>query len=195
MSADHSTAPCACASPGPIDAPRRRVIGIAAVGLAAPLAVTTRPAVAAVAGDRLVEEDAEGTPTPLRAGDIKPGKPLLAYPLDAKRGKARDDTRLNKVLLIRLPEADMSPETRARSAGGVLAYSAVCTHQGCNVKTWLANEKALVCFCHESKFALLDAGTVISGPARRSLPALPIRLEGEELVIADAFTASPGVAA
>lgn len=188
----HVPPPCGCAAEAGFNAPRRRVIRIAAAGLAAPMALALRPAVAAAAGDRLVEEDAEGTPTPLRVADLKPGKPLLAYPFDARQGKARSDTRLNKIVLIRLPEAEMAPETRARAAGGVLAYSAICTHQGCDVKTWLAKEKALVCFCHSSKFALLDGGAVQSGPANRALPAVPLALEGDLLVIAGGFTAQPG---
>jgi rieske iron-sulfur protein len=183
---------CGCHAAQPIDAPRRRVIQIAAAGMAAPLALATPPAVAAVAGDRLVEEDAEGAPTPLRAADLKPGKPVLAYPFDAKRGVRRDDTRLNKIVLIRLAEAEMNAETRARAAGGVLAYSAICTHQSCDVKTWLAKEKALVCFCHSSKFQLLEGGVVSSGPANRALPALPLALDGDQLVIAGPFTARPG---
>lgn len=183
---------CGCDCAAGVNTPRRRVIRIAAMGLAAPLALATRPAVAAQAGDRLVEEDAEGAPAPLRPADLKPGKPLLAYPFDAKAGKPRTETRLNKIVLIRLPEAEMSAATRARSAGGVLAYSAICTHQACDVKTWLAKEKALVCFCHSSKFALLDDGKVLAGPANRALPAIPLALEGEHLVVAGAFTATPG---
>ncbi len=171
---------------------RRRVIRIAAAGIAAPLAISSRPAAAAVTGDRLVDDDAEGTPAPLTVSDLKPGKPILAYPFDLRSGTRRDETRLNKVVLIRLPETEMTAETRARAAGGVLAYSAICTHQGCDTKTWLAKEKALVCFCHSSKFALLEGATVISGPASRALPALPLTLDGEQLVVAAAFTATPG---
>ena len=86
----------------------------------------------------------------------------------------------------------MTPETRARAAGGVLAYSAICTHQGCDVKTWLSKEKALVCYCHSTKFALLDGGAVVSGPASRPLPAIPLTLDGDLLVIGGSFTAPPG---
>jgi len=191
---DTPHAPCGCHAADTVDAPRRRVIRIAAVGLAAPLAVATRPAVAAVIGDRLVEEDAEGAPHPLRAGDLKPGKPVLAFPFDAQSGKRRDETRLNKVVLVRVPEADMTPATRSRAAGGVVAYSAICTHQACDVKTWLAKEKALVCFCHSSKFALLDGAAVLTGPASRPLPAVPLQLAGDQLVIASGFSAQPGAA-
>lgn len=183
---------CSHATATNFDTTRRRVIRIAAAGLAAPLAVASWPAVGAVNGDRLVDDDAEGAPVPLSVSDLKPGKPILAYPFDLSSGKRRDETRLNKVVLIRLPEAEMSAETRARSAGGVLAYSAICTHQGCDAKTWVAKEKALVCFCHASKFALLEGATVISGPAARALPALPLALDGDQLVVAGAFTATPG---
>ena len=186
---------CGCCSPDPVNLPRRRVIQIAAAGLASPLAMAEPPAPAAVRGDRLVEEDAEGAPKPLRVADLKPGKPLLAYPFDAKAGKARDESRLSKLVLIRLPEAEMAPETRARAAGGVLAYSAICTHQACDVKTWLAKEKALVCFCHSSKFALLDGAAVLTGPATRALPSVPLALDGDHLVIAGGYSTPPGAAA
>lgn len=183
----------------PVDGCRRRVIGMAAAGVALPFALpfalTALPAAAAEAGqagDRLVEEDAEGAPTPLRIADLKPGKPVIVFPFDTQRKALRDQTRLNKIVLIRLPEAEMTAETRARAAGGVLAYSAICTHQACDVKTWLSKEKALVCYCHASKFALLDGGVVTAGPATRALPALPLAVDGDELVIAGAFTAPPG---
>lgn len=189
---DAPHAPCGCRTAEAIDAPRRRVIQIAAVGMAAPLAVASRPAVAAVAGDRLVEEDAEGAPQPLRVSDLKPGRPMLAFPFDTKTGKPRNDTRLNKIVLVRLPEAEMTPATRARAAGGVLAYSAICTHQACDVKTWMSKEKVLVCFCHSSKFNLFDDGKVVAGPANRALPSVPLKLDGDTLVIDGRFSADPG---
>lgn len=165
----------------------------AAAGLAAPLVGGVGPAHALpAAGDQLVEDDAEGTPQSLRVADLKPGRPMLAFPFDPKARLVRNESRLAKVVLIKLAEADMNPATRERSAGGVIAYSAVCTHQACDVKTWLAKEKALVCFCHASKFKPLEGGVVASGPASRALPSLPLALDGEQLVIAGAFSAAPG---
>ena len=189
---DPPNAPCGCAPAARVGVHRRQVIGIAAVGVAAPLTLAALPVAAAAVGDGLVEEDAEGAPAPLRVGDLKPGKPMVAFPFDAKRNAARDETRLNKIVLIRLTEAEMTAETRARAAGGVLAYSAICTHQACDVKTWLAKEKVLVCFCHSSKFTPLDGAKVTAGPATRALPAIPLSLVGDRLVIAGPFTASPG---
>lgn len=178
-------------------APRRRVIRIAAAaGVAAGLGgigaglAQARPA----AGDRLVADDAEGTPKPILAADVALGKPLLAFPFDPATKQVRNDSRLNKVVLVRVAEADLDAESAKRAAGGVLAFSAICTHQACEVKTWIAKDKALVCFCHSSKFVPHEGGKVVDGPATRSLPALPLSLQDGQLVVAGPFSARPGPA-
>ena len=188
-----SADPCSCHAEHPADETRRRIIKITATGLAAPWALAGGLAHAKpMVGDRLVEEDAEGTPTPLRVSDLRLGKPMLAFPFDAAKGEVRSDSRLNKLVLMRFAETEMNAETKGRSAGGVLAFSAICTHQGCDVKTWLPKEQALVCFCHSSKFLLLEGASVASGPAPRALPFLPLSLDGDQLVIAGAFSTPPG---
>ncbi len=184
---------CGCWSGSNVDAPRRLVIHLALAGMVAPAAsvVAATPAAAGpMVGDRLIEDDAEGGPKPLTPDDLKVGKPLLAYPFDGKA--ARDASRLNKVMLIRLADADLEGEAKARAAAGVLAFSAVCTHQACDIKTWISKEKVAVCFCHSSKFKLLERGEVASGPASRPLPTLPLKLEGGQLVVAGGFSAAPG---
>lgn len=186
---------CSCLSHAdvPDSETRRKVIKIAAAALTAPLAFAVSVAHARpTPGDRLVAEDAEGPPVPLRVSDLRPGKPLLAFPFDAAKGVVRSDSRLNKVVLMRFTEAEMTAKIKPHAAGGVVAYSAICTHQSCDVKTWLSKEQALVCFCHASKFMLLDGATVSSGPATRALPYLPLSLEGDLLVVAGPFSAAPG---
>lgn len=194
MTEPHACACCtASTTQQPENPPRRRIIQIAAAGLAAPLALAAGEAWSKPAdGDRLVEEEIEGAPSPLRLSDLKIGKPVLAYPFDAARNEVRDGSRLNKVVLVRFAEADLDPATRALSAGGVLAYSAICTHQGCDVKSWSAKEQVLVCFCHSSKFKLREGGTVASGPAQRALPRMPLKLDGDHIVIAGGFSSPPG---
>ena len=188
-----STLPCSCHAERPVSENRRKIVSIAAAGIVAPWALAAGPACAKpVPGDRLVEDDAEGTPTPLRISDLRPGKPLLAFPFDAAKGEVRSDSRLNKVVLMRFADTELTAEMKLRSAGGVLAFSAICTHQACEVKTWLSKESVLVCFCHSSKFLLLEGGTVASGPASRPLPFLPLSLDGDQLVIAGPFSAPPG---
>ena len=66
--------------------------------------------------------------------------------------------------------------------GEVLAYSSVCTHEGCTVG-WDAESKRLSCPCHGSEFDPADAGAVVSGPARRPLPAVDVVVDEAEGVL------------
>ena len=168
------------------DSERRQLLG----GLAAGGLLSSFPFLAAHAQETanspllLVDADAEADFKPLRPADLALGKPLLVFPFDVKAGKPKNESRANKLVVIRLPEDQMATATKARSVEGVLAYSALCTHQACDVKTWIAKEKVLVCFCHASKFDLLDGAKVVDGPASRPLPSFSLKLDGEFLAIA-----------
>jgi Rieske Fe-S protein len=143
-------------------------------------------------GDLLVPAKGEAT-APLKASDIKVGvKPVLVYPYDLNEKKAKDESRLNKLLLVRLSPAEMTDEVKARSVDGVVAYSAVCTHQGCDVTEFVAADKVLMCFCHFSKFNPAD-GTVAKGPATKSLVYVPLMEKDGLLMIAGGFSNKPGV--
>lgn len=145
-------------------------------------------------GDWLVQVDDEAK-KPLAAADIKiDQKPVIVYPYDPAAKALRDSTRLNRILLVKLDPATLDGPTAGRAADGVVAYSAFCTHQGCDVNAWVAAEKALLCFCHFSKFAPNQEASVTAGPAPRPLPALPLESKDGKLVVADGFTASPGKA-
>jgi rieske iron-sulfur protein len=191
-------APCQCARcTSAAQGNRRRVIRISAIaGLAFGLAPwAALPAHAQPqAGDYLVADDTEGDPVPLTAADVKSKKPLLAYPYNLAGKKVRNESRLSKVVLVRVAESDaaLDVESKARSAAGVLAFSAVCTHQACDVKTWVAADSSLICFCHSSKFLPLEGGRVAAGPAPRALPSLPLALREGRLIIAGTFSAAVG---
>lgn len=192
----HPTADDCChcnADPG-----RRQTLrAVAGVALAAGIGV--RPASAADgaprSGDWLVGADDESK-KPLTPADLKLNeKQLIAYPFDPASKTLRDGSRLNRVLLIKLDPSTLDDATKARAADGVVAYSAFCTHQGCDVSAWVAAEKALLCFCHFSKFAPHQAAAVVSGPAPRAQPALPLKVEDGKLVVAGGFSSAPGKSA
>lgn len=135
------------------------------------------------------------TPTPLSPDDIPSGAiQTMAWAMDAKDGTVRSASRLNRVLLLRLALDlnTLSPDTRARAAGGVVAFTAVCTHTGCEVIDWLAAEQLLQCPCHYSKFDPRDGARVVDGPAPRALPALPLALANGKIVVAQPFTTRVG---
>jgi rieske iron-sulfur protein len=129
----------------------------------------------------------------VKIDDLTVGGPQVqAYPIDPTTGVVRDGSRLNLVILIRLDPAVLNEETRARSADGVLAYSGVCTHQGCPVNMWADDLGAFVCSCHGSAFDPKDSAEVVAGPAPRPLPALPLKIENGVAIVASAFSGRVG---
>lgn len=179
------------------DGSRRRMLrGAAGLALAwlAPVAAAAQDGRAArpAAGDLLVKTGDAGA-TPLTPADVVAGPtPTMAWPMSPGDRTIRSGSRLNRVLLLRLDAAALGEKTRARSAGGIVAYSAVCTHTGCEVGTFLPEEQALYCECHQSRFDPRDEAKVTDGPAPRSLPALPLQVVEGALVVAGPFTTRPG---
>jgi nitrite reductase/ring-hydroxylating ferredoxin subunit len=128
-------------------------------------------------------------PEMLTVGD----KPFEAFPIDPATGVVLRENRLNRLLVLRLDPAEMDADTATRQADGVLAYSAICTHTGCTIKSWKAEERHLRCHCHLSEFDALSGGAVKAGPARRQLPMLPLAIDAEGYVVASAgFTGRLG---
>ncbi len=74
---------------------------------------------------------------------------------------------------------DGKPVVVARPAENeVTAHSAVCTHMGCTVKP---SGDVLTCPCHGSVFRAAS-GEVVTGPADRPLPDIPVRIAGGKVV-------------
>ncbi len=67
-----------------------------------------------------------------------------------------------------------------RPGKGFMALSRVCTHLGCVVE-YDDENKRLLCPCHAGIYDL--EGNVVSGPPPKPLPRLPLRGEGENIVI------------
>ena len=119
-------------------------------------------------GDVLVAIEGERQ-TPLEPKDIPAGgPPVLAWPMDLAANVVRSGSRLNKVLLLRLDPSTLVGATQERAAEGVVAYSAICPHAGCEVSVWVAEQKMLECSCHYSHYDPRDGAAVIDGPAPRA---------------------------
>jgi len=130
---------------------------------------------------------------PLKPDDLPlNGTQTFAWPMELASKTARDGSGLNKVLLLRLDPEGFDAGARDQAAEGVVAYSAVCTHAGCDVTSWGADRRLLGCPCHYSTYDPKDRGKVVGGPVPRLLPALQLKLADGLLVVAKPFTGRAG---
>jgi len=173
----------AARSGGPERAALRDAEGAAAQGEGA----SARPK----EGDLLIKVG-DASSTPLTPADIPPGAPTMAWAMDAGDRAIRSGSRLNQLLLLRFDPNTLAPETLSRAADGVVAYTSICTHTGCDIEEWRQDEQHLECACHFSIFDPKDGGKVVDGPAPRMLPALPLKIADGRLVVAGAFLTPVG---
>ncbi|MCL5022685.1 MAG: ubiquinol-cytochrome c reductase iron-sulfur subunit [Nitrospirae bacterium] len=68
---------------------------------------------------------------------------------------------------------------------GFVAFSRVCTHLGCLVE-YDKGQRKLVCPCHAGTFDL--DGNVLSGPPPGPLPLIPLKVEGDFIIIGTSVT-------
>ncbi len=133
--------------------------------------------------------------TRIHADDVEFNAILTAYPQGAPREQIGAP-----LVVARLALHQITPERRSWSPRGIVAFSKICTHAGCAISLYRAPlseptspQRALVCPCHYSVFDPADAGAVLSGPAGRPLPQLPLMLAGDgTLVAAGPFSGMPG---
>jgi Rieske Fe-S protein len=189
---------------GPISkGPTRRDVISSAAGLAG-LTLISDPALAAKKPESLppqIGDRFQITKGPLKGELLRPGllkvgeAPVIGFPFGPEGEILRKKNRLNRLLMIELDPANMEEETLERSAEGVLIYSAVCTHRGCTIASWKAEEQHFRCHCHLSEFDPLDNAKPLTGPAKKSLAAIPLSVDEEGFVVATGeFTRKPGAA-
>jgi rieske iron-sulfur protein len=148
-------------------------------------------------GDLLVHSEGEHAGEIITSDGLKlGGPPVHAWPKDPKTSVIRKGSRLNEVLVVKLDPKDLDDNTRSRSADGIVAYSAICSHAGCPVTAWVKAEggdnNVLKCLCHNSEYDPRQAAQVVFGPAPRRLAALPLAMADGSLTVAAAFIGKVG---
>ena len=115
------------------------------------------------------------------------GKPLFeGVELQAAKAKAA-------VIMVKMKPEDVTPAKGRENWGvdGILCFSKICTHVGCPISLWEQQTHHLLCPCHQSTFDLGDNGRVVFGPAARSLPQLPLKLDSEGYLVAQSDFTEP----
>jgi Rieske Fe-S protein len=157
--------------PAPEDPTRRALLGAATGALAAcACAAVLGPAVVA-----LVSPEGGGI---VRIGDgaIDLG-PLDSFEEGVPRRVVIRGARTDAFL--KLGERALGSVLVVRKGSTVTVFSSVCPHAGCDVGPL---EGALLCPCHNSRFAL--DGKVLGGPSPRGLDALDASVETGRVRIA-----------
>lgn len=167
-------------------------VGLAAVAGPARAQTATDPA---KAGDLLLYQDGPKKGKPVKAADLKVGAAVWAVAVDPATKKPRDPLK-SGVVVVRLASGKIKASSKPNAAGDVVAYSALCTHQGCPTKeigTLGSGKGNIICTCHGSLFDPSDNATVLGGPAPKRLPALPVKVDaGGGLVAKASFTGKVG---
>jgi rieske iron-sulfur protein len=131
------------------------------------LRTLTREVREVTAGDTLVYATGDQAGLPVDVAAIEPAMAVQAFP------EGKSDNERNLIELVRLA-ADLP--------AGLVAYSAICTHLGCTVLPRLSEQGYIVCPCHASVFDPAADARVVSGPANRPLPGLPIEVASDGVV-------------
>jgi len=134
-------------------------------------------------GSRLVDQDGRL----IRVETLAVGGALTVFPEHA--GRAGD----SQVVLIKVEIGRFKPRRGRESWApeGNVAYSKLCTHVGCPVGLYQETTHELVCPCHQSTFDVLDGARPRFGPATRSLPQLPLRVDSEGYLVAQSDFTEP----
>ena len=76
---------------------------------------------------------------------------------------------------------DLNVVVTQPEAGTFKAFSATCTHQGCQVSQ--VAHGTINCGCHFSRFSI-STGAVEGGPAREPLPSVAVTVTNQEITLA-----------
>lgn len=127
-------------------------------------------------GSRLVAEDGR----PIRLGDLEVGGVLTVFP----EGHTGAEDSATVLIRVESGELRLRPEREDWAPAGHVAYSKICTHVGCPVGLYQETTHTLLCPCHQSTFLVLEGAKPVFGPATRSLPQLPLGVDGDGYLVA-----------
>ena len=135
------------------------------------------------AGMRIVGEDG----LPIRPDDLVLDSVLTVFP----EGFVGNADAVTLLIRVRPSELQLDGERLSWAPDGCVGYSKICTHAGCPVGLYRAEDHALFCPCHQSTFDVLRGAVPTFGPAARPLPQLPMEIGPDGFLVARADFPEP----
>jgi len=126
---------------------------------------------------------------PVSASDLPTGSITTVFPEGIDPTIDPDSAAV--LLHVDPSQLQLTAQEAAGTAQGFICYSKLCTHVGCPVGLFVESKHELVCPCHQSTFDVLRGAAVISGPAGRPLPQLPIQLQADGTFVAQGDFSGP----
>ena len=101
-------------------------------------------------------------------------------------------------VLYRVAASKVPSDMASDSVDGIMAYSAVCTHQGCMMTELhkpneLVAAFGIICPCHDAIFDPFQGGKNTGGATSRTLPHFPIKSDGGKITVTDVPSGYVGV--
>ncbi|GAA5438024.1 ubiquinol-cytochrome c reductase iron-sulfur subunit [Deinococcus aquaticus] len=167
---------------------------VSALGTANPVFRLTPDKAPPVKGDVLVHASESKEGELIKVSDLSE-QLVRAWPM----GKDKDGNKVirkgdpnNILALYRFPKGQIVEPTKLDVTvdGEIVAYSDICTHAGCSVADSDQGD-GMKCPCHSGQYDPKRGCKVIGGPPPRPLAQLPIKLEGDQLVVTDFFASMP----
>ena len=139
---------------------RRTFVGVAGVGIASVLAAIAGTSIAKPQKQATAVVPSATSSTQAAPAGVKPIVKLADLPVGAN---------------LQFTAPDGNPAYLFRTAKGVYAYSAICTHQGC-VVGYDNGSKKLICPCHGGAFDPYAGGAVVGGPPPTPLATYKVQI-------------------
>ncbi|MFK7602324.1 ubiquinol-cytochrome c reductase iron-sulfur subunit [Deinococcus sp. SM5_A1] len=168
---------------------------VGVLGTAKPAFRMTRDKMPPVPGDILVHADPAREGQLVKVSDLSE-KLVRAWP----QGKDKEGNNLirkgdpNNVLAIyRFAPGKIRTPTNLEATINtqIVAYSDICTHAGCSVADDDQQAGQMKCPCHSGQYDPTRGCIVTGGPPPRPLAQLPIKQQGDHLVVSEFFLENP----
>jgi len=90
------------------------------------------------------------------------------------------DLALNSAKTVKVNGTDVA---LVNLAGQIYAIGDTCPHAHCSLGDGDVEGENIVCPCHASEFNI-KTGAVEDGPAREGVPSYPVRVDGDDILVA-----------